>query len=299
VDRENEVLRLHLALFFVQATFGAFHVVGKFVLRDVEPLAVASVRVLVSTPLLLFLALRQERRLPSRHDLAGLALLGFLGVFANQILYITGLRMTSATNAAILMPSIPVFVALLLLLSGMERPTPLRWTGIALACAGALSLLDWRAADFGRAALLGNLLLLVNCLAYALYLVLQRGLLERLRPLTVVAWAFLFGGTGVVAVGAPALARTSPSALAPGVLLGLLFIAVVPTGVNYALNAWALTRSSPALVAAYTTLQPAAAAVLAVTFLGERFGWREGAGFALITAGLVLVSRKEKVKSKK
>ncbi len=291
MDRGKEVLRLHLALLFVQATFGAFHVVGKFVLRDVEPLAVASVRVLVSTPLLLFLALREERRLPSRRDLAGLALLGFLGVFANQVLYITGLRMTSATNAAILMPSIPVFVALLLLLSGRERPTPLRWWGIALACAGALSLLDWRGADFGRGALLGNLLLLVNCLAYALYLVLQRGILERLRPLAVVAWAFLFGGAGVLAVGAPALARTPFGSLAPAVLWGLLFIAVVPTGVNYALNAWALTRSSPALVAAYTTLQPAAASVLAVAFLGERFGWREGAGFALVTAGLLLVSR--------
>lgn len=292
MNRGNEALRLHLALLFVQATFGAFHVVGKFVLREVEPLAVASVRVLVSTPLLFFLALRKDRRLPTRRDLVGLALLGFLGVFANQLLYITGLGMTSATNAAILMPSIPVFVALLLLVSGKERPTPLRWGGIALACAGALTLLDWSGAQFGRGALLGNLLLLVNCLAYAIYLVLQRGLLERLHPLTVVAWAFLLGGVGVIAAGTPALARSSPSSLAPGVLAGLLFIAIVPTGVNYALNAWALTRSSPALVAAYTTLQPAAAAALAATFLGERLGWREGAGFALVTAGLLLVSRR-------
>ena len=38
-----------------------------------------------------------------------LALLGFLGVFANQLLFIHGLEHTTATNASILMPSIPVF----------------------------------------------------------------------------------------------------------------------------------------------------------------------------------------------
>ena len=45
-----------------------------------------------------------------------------------------------------------------------------------------------------------------------------------------------------------------------------------------------------ALVATYTTLQPLAAALLAVLFLGERPSWHEAAGFVLITAGLWLVS---------
>lgn len=290
MDRGKEALRLHLALLFVQATFGAFHVVGKFVLRDVEPLAVACLRILVSTPLLFLLAYRSERRLPAPGDLLRLALLGFLGVFVNQVFYIYGLRMTSATNAAILMPSIPVFVALLLSLSGRERLGGRRWAGVLLASGGALVLFDWSRAEFGGGAMAGNALLLTNCLAYALYLVLQRGLLARLRPLTVVAWAFGFGGMGVLAVGLPALARAPLSALSPAVLSGLLYIALVPTGINYALNTWALGRSSPALVAAYTTLQPVAAAILAAAFLGERAGWREGAGFLLVTAGLFLVS---------
>ncbi|MEW6757821.1 MAG: DMT family transporter [Acidobacteriota bacterium] len=289
---EKVDLRLHAALLFVQVTFGAFHVVGKFVLGSVEPLAVTATRILISTPLLLLLALRVDRRIPSRADLGRLAVLGLLGVFLNQVLYIYGLKITSATNAAILMPSIPVFVALVLALSGRERLSAGRWAGVFLAVGGALVLLDWSGADFGKGALAGNLMLLVNCLCYAFYLVLQRPMLERLHPLTVVAWAFLFGGLGVLVPGLPALAKVGPAELAPGVLLGLLYIAVIPTGVNYALNTWALSRSSPALVAAYTTLQPLAAALLAVPFLGERLGWREALGFALISLGLLLVSRR-------
>jgi drug/metabolite transporter (DMT)-like permease len=49
-------------------------------------------------------------------------------------------------------------------------------------------------------------------------------------------------------------------------------------------------RSSPALVAAYTTLQPFFAAALAIAFLGERLGWEELVGFVLIAGGLSLVT---------
>ncbi len=66
---------------------------------------------------------------------------------------------------------------------------------------------------------------------------------------------------------------------------------LVPTVINYALATWAIKRSSPALVAAYITLQPVAAGVLAMIFLGERAGLRELAGFVLIVLGLYTVSR--------
>jgi drug/metabolite transporter (DMT)-like permease len=295
--RNRTDLRLHLALIFVQVTFGALHVFGKGVLHSIEPLAVASTRILVSVPLLLALALRVERKIPSLADLARLAGLGFLGVFCNQLFYILGLERTTATNAGILMLSIPVFVALIAGMGGMERLTGAGASGVALAVAGAFAMMDWGRADFTGGTIQGNALLLVNCLAYAFYLVLQRPMLERLHPLTVVAWAFLFGGAGVLAVSLPAFLRMDVAAVPPLAWLGLAYIAVIPSGVNYALNTWALRRSSAALVATYTTLQPIAAALLAALILKERPSWQEAAGFALITAGLWLVSGQRKAKS--
>jgi drug/metabolite transporter (DMT)-like permease len=102
----------------------------------------------------------------------------------------------------------------------------------------------------------------------------------------VIAWSFLFGGFGVLVVAAPALAAFEPSRLPAATWLCLLYIVALPTVFAYAASTWAVRRSSPALVAAYTTLQPLVAATLGAAFLGERFGWAEGAGFALILAGL-------------
>ena len=289
--REEFDWRLHAALLFVQVTFGAFHVFGKGLLSQLPPLAIVATRSLISMPLLLVLALRVDRSIPPPRDLARFAILGFLGIFANQLLYVFGLQMTSAINAAIIMPSIPVFVALLAWTTGAEPMTRMKGSGVVLAVAGALAILDPSRLTHASGSLLGNVLLLGNCLVYALYLVLQRDLLLRYHPLTVVSWAYGFGGLGILAVSAPTLLRTDYTALSTGGWLSLAYIAVIPSGVNYALNSWAMVRSSPALVATYTTLQPVAAATLAILLLGEQANWHEGLGFALIIGGLLCVSR--------
>lgn len=284
--------RVHAALLFVQITFGAFPVVGKGVLAHLPPLAVAALRVLVAAPILLLLAWRLERARVPRGHLKDLALLGFLGVFANQVLFIVGLARTTATNAAILMPSIPVFTVLVAAVGGVERLTPRRAAGVAVAVLGALVLLDPTRLSLSQGTALGDLLILLNCLAYAAYLVLQRPLLQRLPPLTLIAWAFVLGGAGVLAVAAPTMLGISPGRVPVSAWVGLAYIVLIPTAVNYALNSWAIRHSSPALAATYTTLQPVVAATLGVLFLSESVGERQLAGFALIVAGLSFLGQR-------
>ncbi len=72
-----------------------------------------------------------------------LALLGGLGVARNQILFIFGLQHTTATNAAILMTSLPVFaVAAAAALWRSSASARRRLLGIALSVAGALVLVN-------------------------------------------------------------------------------------------------------------------------------------------------------------
>lgn len=290
VRGEAPAWEVHAGLLFVQLTFGGFHVVAKAVLAHVHPLALAGLRVAVATPLLLVLAWQRERVLPRGRDLPLLALLGLLGVFSNQLLFILGLRWTAATNAGLFMPSIPVFAAGIAILSGVERPGWRRLLGIALAVAGALVMLEPGRFQSGGRLLWGNLLILANCLSYATFLVLMRRVLARLPVITVIAWSFLFGGVGVLAVTHRWLAGLLTARLEPAVWLGLLYIVLVPTTLNYLINTWAVARSTPSLVAAYTTLQPLAAGSLAALFLGERLGWPQALGGFLIAAGLWRVS---------
>lgn len=283
-------LRVHLALLFVQVTFGGFSVFGKYVLGYLPPLAVASFRVLFGAPVLMLLALRFDAVRPRRKDLPTLAMLGFFGVFLNQLLFIIGLNYTTATNSSILMPSIPVFTVAVAMLMGIERLTLRRAVGLAFAVAGALIMLRVTEFSLTEDTVIGNVLILVNCLSYSVFLVLARPVLLRIPPLTVIAWTFLFGGAGVLVVSLPTLLSTPLGSLPPIAWAGVAYVVVFPTVVNYVLNTWAIKRSSSVLVAAYITLQPVVATGLAVLLLGESFGLRELLGFVLIVGGLMWVS---------
>jgi drug/metabolite transporter (DMT)-like permease len=300
-------LTVHVALLAVQMSFGGFHVIGKLVLEEIGALPLAGLRVGLATPILLLLAWHRDRCLPRPRDLAILAGLGMLGVFLNQFLFIVGLQYTTATNASILMASIPVFAVAAAAALGIERIGRRRLAGIALAVVGALVVLgpgqlamgQGPAAQLGagpleaaRPVFLGNLLILVNCLSYSVFLVLQRPILERLPWRTTIAWSFLFGGLAILAVSGPQLAALEPAALSTRAWLGLTYIVALPTLFSYAVNTWAVKRSSASLTAAYTTVQPLFATLLAHWMLGERLGWRAACGFALIAAGLYWVSRR-------
>lgn len=282
--------KVHLTLILVQIAFGGFHVVAKAVLSSLAPLALAAIRVGVATPVLMALAWRRDRFLPARRDLPLLALLGGLGVFANQALFITGLKLTTATNAAILMTSIPVFAVGAAAVMGVEKITLNRLVGIVLSVVGALVLVNPFRFSADRSGALGNAMILGNGLCYALFLVLQRPILTRIPWRTVIAASFFFGTIGILPLAAPALTALDPSKVGTGAWLGVAYIILFPTVFAYAASTWAIRRSSPALVAAYNTLQPVVASALAAAFLGEQFGWEEGIGFALIAAGLWLVS---------
>jgi drug/metabolite transporter (DMT)-like permease len=300
--------KVHLTLLLVQLLFGGFHVVGKAVLGEVEPLALAALRVLIATPLLAAFAYAKDRRdpvferppeggpAPWRRFWPRLALLGLLGVFANQVLFLIGLDHTTASDASILMPSIPVFAMVLGVVLGVETVGPRRLLGVALTIAGAALMLDVQHASLHSGNTLGNLLVLANCLAYSAFLVLQRPVLEHVPWRTVIAASFVCGGVPVLGLSLPALLRMPWGDLSWGVWAGIGYVTVVATGLGYLLATWAVRRSSPLLVAAYTTLQPLASTTLAVLFLGETVGWSDLAAGVLILLGLLAVSRRRRAR---
>jgi drug/metabolite transporter (DMT)-like permease len=283
--------RVHLALLAVQMIFGGFHVIAKAVLFQLDPFALVGIRVLVAAPILMLIAWRIDGVLPRGSDLPGLALLGFLGVFANQLLFINGLERTAATNASILMPSIPVFAVAVGAVLRIDRVGRWRFAGIVLAAVGALVMVNPLRFSLADGTLVGNAMILTNCLCFASFLVVQRPILRRLPWRTVIAGAFFFGALGMAAVTWPRIAAADLAALAPGIWWGVGYIILFPTVLSYSLNTWAVRRSSPSLTAAYTTLQPVMTAILAALFLAESPGLVEGVGFVLIAGGLWVVSR--------
>ena len=234
---------------------------------------------------------RRGPAIRNRKDLLALAGLAMLGVVLNQVFFLEGVQRTTAIHTNIIITTIPAFTLGVAMLLGRERGTPLKIGGIVLAGAGAAWLALSRGAAADGATVLGDVLVLINSLCYASYLVLSRDVVKRLEPVTVVTYVFLIGCLLIAPVGVPSLLHVDPARVTPTFSLVLLYIILFPTFLCYLMSIWALKRAPASTVAMYVYVQPVVTAFLAPLILGEHVTPRAGVASLLIFSGLVLATR--------
>ena len=283
-------LRVHAVLFAVQLAFASGALAGKIALHreGVDPTALAFIRASAGA-LASLLAERLTRKGPVE-PLPRLPMIAFafLGVVINQAFFLHGLRRGTATSAALLSATIPVFTAGLGIAVGLERPRMRTWLGIGIATAGVLGLTGVR--DIS----LGNLLVTINSLSYAAYLVAVGRWVRRHGALRVVGAAFAWGALVLAIPGIPSLVHHAREFTSRGWLLVLWFV-MVPTIFAYLANAWALGRARPSMVAAYIYLQPFLVIAVAGSILGERLDPKTVfAGLAILLGLGIVVFRHKK-----
>jgi len=297
----------HAALLVVQLCFALFPIFGKFafVPGAFTPMAVGAWRIVIAALFLglIAFAFHGARAMPTRADIARLALCSFLGVTANMAFYLEGLKRSTATDAGLMMCLIPVFTFAIAAAFRQEEFKLARAIGLAVALAGA-SMLFWaERPDLVRSHALGNALMVLNTLCYAAYLVLSRPLARRYPPLVVIAWVFVSSLPWVPLFVARDIASSSGD-VAPTVREvlfpphatshawgSLVFILVFPTAIAYLLNTLALSRLRASTTAVYVYMQPVITAFFGWWLLDEQPTGVLLASAAIIFAGIWLVAR--------
>jgi drug/metabolite transporter (DMT)-like permease len=275
----------------VQVAFASQAVEGKIVMmpRDlggeaVPPSALGMVRMGAAAVFFQIFARATGGLAPvARRDALRLCGLGVLGVALNQALFLVGLKYTSALAASLLGITIPVFTAAMAFAFRLERASLRAALGIAIAASGVVFLIGVRNIDKGA------LIIALNCVSYSAYIVLSRGIIQRLGALTVITWVFTSAAILFAPYGGPALAASLPSFTSRAWWL-LAYIVVFPTIIAYLFNAWALGRSSPTLVTVYIYTQPILAGLLAWVQLGQALSAKLAVAAALIAVGVGIVA---------
>jgi drug/metabolite transporter (DMT)-like permease len=212
-------------------------------------------------------------------------------VVINQLCFVEGLSRTTPSHSSILMAAIPVGTLLFAVLARRERLTVLKTASFGVALVGVLLVLRPSATELGEASLTGDLLIVINALSYALFLVLSKDLLGRVDPLAATAVLLGFGTLGMLVPGLLALEGFAAGSVSVRTWALGAFIVVFPTALAYHLNYWALARVESSLVAFFIYLQPLIATSLSVALFGERLSSAMLAGAALIFLAVYLVLR--------
>jgi drug/metabolite transporter (DMT)-like permease len=286
-------LLVHGALFAVNLLFAINYIVSKLGMASFDPFTFAYLRVLGAA--IVMNALIRGAAPLSRSDFKRVVLYSLLGVVINQSMFLAGLALTSAHVAAILITAVPVFTLGAAMVFREERVTAMKVAGIALAAAGALTVVGGEGFGGATKSLLGDLLIIGNSLAYALFLVLSKPDMARLSPQRVVARMFAIAAVLMLPIAAVPMLHLHWRAIPPGAWLSLAFVIAGPTIAAYLLNAWALAHTDSSLVAAYTYLQPVMTVVLAAMFLGEQVRPIAIVAGAMIFAGVWVAGRAARI----
>ena len=280
-----------LLLVLMSFIWGINYSVVKFGTSMVAPLAYNAVRITMAAVALLLGLAWTRRAWPSRRDLITLLVLGMIGNGVYQILFIEGVARSRAGDAALVLAASPAFIAILGRALGVERISTRGVVGIALSLAGMAFVVYGRemAGEGGdTTTLLGNLLVLAGSLAWALYSVLLKPRTDHLDVVTISAFTMLGGAIVMLAVGAPAMARTDWRAVGPGVWGAMLYSGLFALVLAYLFWYRGVQVLGPTRTAMYSNLQPVIALGAAWAALGEVPTPWQAVGAGTIIAGVVL-----------
>jgi len=255
------------------------------------PLQLAWFRIMVSGILVwtVYTITHRARPRPRRADLPRFALIGFLGVCLNQVLFIFGIHLSVPLHAALIYAFTPVLVLAGSLAMSKERVGPRKGAGVALAVAGVVLVLTGRGLDLSAAPMRGDLLILLAVVAWAGYTLAGKDVLRRYDPFTVITYAFGFAAIFALPFAAWAWRGFDPAV--PGVRgwLELLYLCAVTSGIAFTLWYYALRRLEPSQVAVFTNLQAPVTAFLAWLAFGDVPGIQVVIGGGMVLAGVTAV----------
>jgi len=224
----------------------------------------------------------------------------FLGNFLFTICMISGVSMTSAVSAGVIMSVIPAVVALMSWIFLRERIGARVWMAVACGALGIglLSLaknphgpgLDAGGADAAHQAWLGNLLVFAAVLCEASYAVIGKKLTAVLSPKRISSIINLWGLALMTPLGFYTALQFDFSAVHKGIWLLLVFYALAASVWSVWLWMTGLKSVPAARAGVFTVMLPVSTALVGVLALGEQLTMIQLAAFAVALAGMLLVT---------
>ena len=277
--------------------FGANYAIIKYITPEfLHPYALNVVRILVSLGLFWFLFLfKPGKVILLKKDIPRFLLCALTGVVINQILFIKGVSLTTPIHSSLLSLATPIFITLIAAWLLKEGFTWLQFIGLLLGIGGAILLIFLKDnKHLGSDILLGDIMVLINAISYAFYLVLVRPLMMRYSGIQVLRWIFTFGALVILPFGFPEFLATDWSAFQFSHWMALASVAIGATFLAYLLNLYGISKIGPSATGAFIYTQPVFAALIAIIFAGEHFSLVKLIAAILIFSGVYLANLKKR-----
>lgn len=230
-------------------------------------------------------------------NLKSLAISGVLGVGLFSYLLIGGAYTSPAVEVGLLNATTPIWIAVIGIISGVEKTNSLTWIGLLIALVGTALVVTHGEINtvtelsFG----LGNLLTLSAAVVFAWFSIKIRIFSKDCGAIVltiVTAWAgiliLLFPAyLASLAYGISAIVNDGASI--GGALAGLCYVALLPTMLGNVFFLYGVKTIGPSNTSVFLYLSPVFSAIFGLAFLHEPLKWFYVVGFIVVVLGLIII----------
>ncbi len=272
---------------------------AKIALHSIPPMTLAFVRFSAAALLMYGIALGRKVDLRvARRDWGVFWAMGVLGLALTYLLAYQGLRLTTASNFALLHATETVFLSVLAFFFLGEALPRTKLVGIGLGLVGVYLIIanGFTIRSFSHSAQ-GNLLIALALAFEASSSIVGKNLLARYPPLSVVTYQMLSGAVALAPFSAFELTRQigsgHPLTLPPaGALWSLLYLILPCTVLGYLVWFSILDKSNASEMSVFLFIQPVAGALLGSYFLEDKITVFTVSGAILVLLAVGLVNRR-------
>lgn len=286
----------HAACFTAYAIFGINIIVCKDLTSCglMSPIAIFSLRSIGAGLIFWLISLFMPAESVSRRDYINIFLASLLGFFLTQMAFLLAIPDITPTDCSIMSSLSPIYTMLIAAVAIKEPITWKKSSGVALSFCGILYLILMSAGTAGGTAVTkpsGIALMVVNALAFSLYLGVFKPVIARYSVITFMKWIFLFSTIMSLPLSAGELLTTNYSVLPHGFMMELGFLVLFATFITYFLIPIGQKHIRPTLVSMYSYVQPIIAIAISVCIGMERLTWAKGVAALMVFTGVFIVSR--------
>ncbi len=268
--------------------------VVKFATQNVDALVFNAVRMVASVATLALLAWFETRRRPldwKNIPWLRIVFLTLVSGVSYPLLFMLGIKQTTAANTALLMASMPMWTAIISLLFIREKLPAITWIGLLVTFIGTMIVVgakdDLDLTD--QKYLIGNLLVLGAAMTWAAGTVISRPLMSSVGPLQLAFFTAALSTPIQLLIASPKIAENASDLMLPLVIGSLLFSGVLSTGLAPATWNYGVKRLGGSHAAVYQNIVTLVAVLGGWWVLDEPRLTSQWIGGGLTIAGLIIM----------
>ena len=291
-----------LAFGIIYFVWGSTYIFIRIGVLAVPPLLFAAIRFFIAGLLLVVWTLARREPWPTARQWGSISLLAALIFVCDYgLLFWAEVKVASGV-AAVIMATIPVFIAVAEILLLRTQQMTLRLGGALAIGVGGVAVLMARSLQLGTAPIstVGAVALTVAAISWSIASVMTRKLELPSSKLLSAGAQMLVGGV-LLAVVAAALGeprRFHPGAVSGQAWFALAYLIVMGSILGFTSYLWLIHRESPTKVGTYAYVNPVVAVLLGYFLGGEGLGLRTILGTALVLASVLLITLGKSTRSR-